>query len=84
VEVHESARRHQIAEADIAHAVAHCVYSGQIDDPESPPWRILYLGPDRATNMLEVVVIERDDGTEIAIHAMKMRKKYRSWLGGGG
>jgi len=26
------------------------------------PLRVLYLGPDRAGNLLEVVVIERDDG----------------------
>ncbi len=35
--------------------------------------KALYLGPDRAGNMLEIVTVVRDDGTEIAIHAMPMR-----------
>ena len=29
--------------------------------------------------MLEVVTIVRDDGSELAIHAMEMRAKYQ-WL----
>ena len=42
--------------------------------------RVFYLGPDRAGNLLEVVVIERDDGSELAIHAMKMRRRYRQLI----
>jgi len=42
--------------------------------------RVFYLGPDRAGNLLEVVVIERDDGSELAIHAMKMRCRYRQLI----
>lgn len=41
---------------------------------------MLYLGPDRAANLLEVVIVERDDGTELAIHAMRMRKRYEALL----
>lgn len=33
--------------------------------------------------MLEVVTILRDDGTELAIHAMRMRPKYARLLPGG-
>jgi hypothetical protein len=40
----------------------------------------LYLGPARSADLLEVVTIVRDDGSELAIHAMKMRPKYRSLL----
>lgn len=47
---------------------------------EGPPWRVLYLGPDRAGNLLEVVTIERDDGSELVIHAMRMRKRYERLL----
>lgn len=34
--------------------------------------------------MLEIVTIVRDDGTELAIHAMKMRSKYKPLLPGSG
>jgi hypothetical protein len=37
-------------------------------------------GPDRAGNLLEVVSVPRDDGTEVVIHAMPMRKIYESLL----
>jgi hypothetical protein len=33
--------------------------------------------------MLEVVTVVRDDGTELAIHAMMMRPKYKRLLPGG-
>ena len=34
--------------------------------------------PER--RLLEVVTIVRDDGSELVIHAMKMRRKYRRLL----
>ncbi len=37
----------------------------------------LYLGPARSAELLEVVTIIREDRSELAIHAMKMRPKYR-------
>jgi len=40
----------------------------------------LYLGPSRSADLLEVVTIVRDDGSELVIHAMKMRPKYRRLL----
>jgi hypothetical protein len=42
----------------------------------------LYLGPARNADLLEVVTIVRDDGSELAIHAMRMRLKYRRLLPG--
>ena len=42
----------------------------------------LYLGPSRDADLLEVLTIVRDDGSELAIHAMKMRPKYRRLLPG--
>lgn len=80
MEVHESARKHGIADADTAHAITHHLYVGDIADNERSPWRVLYLGPDRAGNLLEIVVIERDDGTELVIHTMRMRKRYEGLL----
>jgi hypothetical protein len=40
------------------------------------------LGRLRSGELLEVVAIVRDDGSELAIHAMKMRPKYRRLLPG--
>lgn len=42
----------------------------------------LYVGPSRSADLLEVVTIVRDDGSELAIHAMRMRPKYRRLLPG--
>jgi hypothetical protein len=75
VEVHPSARKHGVKDADIDHAVEFYLYRDEYEADE-PPTRILYLGPNRAGNMLEVVVIEHDDGSELAIHAMKMQPRY--------
>lgn len=81
VEIYSSANRHGIAEADVRHAVAHALAAGDQDDS-----KVLYLGPDRAGNLLEIVSVVREDGSEIVIHAMRMRAKYQPFLrpeGGG-
>lgn len=77
MEVHPSARKHGIADADIEHATATAMsIDSQEDDTR------LYLGPSRDADLLEVLTIVRDDGSELAIHAMKMRPKYRRLLPG--
>ena len=43
----------------------------------------LYLGASTAGTLLEVVSIVREDGRELAIHAMPMRPKYQRLLPGG-
>ena len=75
MEVHPSARKHGIADEDIEHATAHAVAIEDQDDDIR-----LYLGPSRSADLLEIVTIVRDDGSELAIHAMKMRAKYRRLL----
>jgi hypothetical protein len=42
--------------------------------------RELRLGPDRTGNLLEIVVLLLDDGTEVIIHAMRTRPRYRGLL----
>lgn len=42
------------------------------------------LGADRAGNLFEIVRVLRDDGTEILVHAMKMRRTCEplpGWIG---
>jgi len=75
VEIYRSARKHGISDADIEHAVANALAVGEQDDA-----KVLYLGPGRSGNLLEVVTVLRDDGTEIVIHAMRMRRSYESFL----
>ncbi|KLL10822.1 hypothetical protein [Protofrankia coriariae] len=78
MEIHRSARKHGIADADITHAAARYLVAYPLDG-EGPP-RELRFGPDRAGNLLEIVVLFLDDDTELIIHAMRMRPKYRSLL----
>jgi GNAT superfamily N-acetyltransferase len=75
VEVHPSARKHGIADEDIEHAIDNAM---AIDDQEDDVR--LYLGPARNADLLEVGTIIRSDGTELAIHAMRLRRKYRRLL----
>jgi len=77
VDIHASARKHGIADEDIEHATEHAIAIDDQDDDTR-----LYLGPARSAEVLEVVTIIREDGTELAIHAMKMRPKYQRLLPG--
>jgi hypothetical protein len=84
VEIAPSARKHQARDRfdddDIRHAVAHALYAADDGDDAD---KALYLGPDRAARFLEIVVAVRADGTEVVIHAMKMRQAYAVLLPGG-
>ena len=78
IEIHAAARKHAVADVDIRHAVTHFTYVAEIDP--GLPSRVLYLGPDRAANLLELIAIERLDGTTLVVHAMKMRRQFESLL----
>jgi hypothetical protein len=75
VEIHPSARKHRIADEDIEHAVTNAM---TIDDQQDDTR--IYLGPSRTGDLLEVVSIVRADGSELVVHAMRMRPKYRRLL----
>ncbi len=77
MEIHPSARKHGVADEDIRHATAHAL---AIEDAGEDPDRWLVIGPDRAGNLLEVVVLVTVEGAPLAIHAMRMRTKYRSLI----
>ena len=47
---------------------------------ETSPGGTLVLGPDSAGNMLELIVLHFDDGRDMVIHAMAMRRHYESLL----
>lgn len=78
MEIRRSARRHGIDDDDIRHAVDHAlVVDVESGDPEH---RILFLGPNRAGNLLEVMALVFDDEQLVVIHAMRMRRKYENLL----
>lgn len=75
MDIYQSARKHGVSDDDIVHAIEHAVVSAEESND-----KVLYLGPDLAGNLLEIVSVTRHDGTEIVIHAMKMRRMYESLL----
>ena len=74
-EIYQSARKHGVSDDDIEHAVELALVAADQDDG-----KVLYLGPDQAGNLLEVVAVARADGTEVVIHAMPMRHMYEALL----
>jgi hypothetical protein len=78
MEIHPAARKHRVADEDIMHATANAITVDDQDDDTR-----LYLGPARNAELLEVVTVVRNDGSELAIHAMKMRATYKRLLPGG-
>lgn len=77
VEIHASARRHGIVDEDMVHAV---VNSLAVEDLGEDPERWLIVGPDRAANLLEIVMLVTQEGAEMIIHAMPLRPIYRRLL----
>ena len=51
-----------------------------VDDLGEDPDRWLVIGPDRAANVLEVIVLITAEGNELIIHAMPLRTAYRKLL----
>ena len=74
--IYPSARKHGVDDDDLQQAIEfHSVVLGYAGED-----RVLYLGPDTAANMLEVIALRRDDGSELVIHAMRMQRKYEPLL----
>ena len=74
MEVYASARKHGCTDDDVDHAVHHLVINDLGDDDS--PYRLLVIGPDRAGNVLEIIVLIFDDERRMAINAMPIRPKY--------
>ena len=76
-EIHDAAHRHGVDDDDIRHAMTHAMVVEDQDDDTR-----LYLGPSKNAALLEVIAIVRGDGSEMVIHAMRMRAKYQRLLPG--
>ncbi|MDA8356629.1 MAG: hypothetical protein M0Z95_10140 [Actinomycetota bacterium] len=76
MDVRESALKHGCSADDVLHAITNALVAyDDLDDPY-----VLYLGPDTAGMLLEVLTAVDEQGEEIAFHAMPMRRKYRRLL----
>ena len=65
-----SARRHGIHDDDILHAFRNPILSEDVDDGFT-----MLVGPDGAGNLVEVGVVDADNGVLI-VHAMRARPQY--------
>jgi hypothetical protein len=74
-ELYDSAFKHGVAKADIKHALKHAIRVIDHDDGSR-----LYLGAAADGELLEVVAYPRPDGSELVVHAMKMRPRYANLL----
>lgn len=77
MDVHPSARKHGVVDEDVVHAIDHSL---AVEDAGEDPDRWLVIGADRAGNLLEVIVLSTTEGSQLAIHAMPMRPKFRRLL----
>ena len=79
VEIHRSAYKHGIDDADILHALAHAITVIDLD-PESDPPKVLAIGPDYAGNLLELIWLELADDVNLVIRAMPLRPTFYDLL----
>lgn len=66
VTIGSSARKHDVLDADIEHAMKHATWFEDQDDG-----RLLYIGASRSGALLEVVKVV---GPELVIHAMPAKR----------
>lgn len=79
VEINRSARRHDVSDAAILHALDHAVTVIDLD-PDADPPKVLAIGPDHAGNLLEVIWLELADEVSLVIHAMPLRPTFYDLL----
>lgn len=75
VEIARSAHRHGVPIPDMLHALAHALREVELDDD-----RWLILGPDRAANILELILLVTDQGDERLVHADRASKENLEFL----
>lgn len=77
VEVYASALKHGVRTDDVLHVYEHAI--GVFDLEQGDPDKVLFIGPDRSSRMLEVIGLDVD-GRHVLIHAMKLRTKFAMLL----
>lgn len=65
-----SARRHQVADSDMLHAWRNPIDAWELDEDLT-----MLIGPSHSAQMLEIGVVNSDEGAVI-VHAMTARPKF--------
>ena len=65
-----SARRHGITDVDMRHAARNPISAWEMDEGLT-----MLIGPDTAARLLEVGVVDGDEGPAL-VHAMRARAKF--------
>ena len=73
----ESAFKHGISENEIKHVFDNAISFIKLE--EFPP-KIMLFGFDSQGKALEIRYFVNDNGDEIIIHAMKLRKTYQKYM----
>ena len=63
--------------ATFIHGVEHQLLVNDLGDDDLS-YRLLVIGPDRSSNLLEIIVLIFDDEWRMAVHAMPIRPTYLS------
>lgn len=79
MEIHSAARKHGHDNQAILHAIRHAVTIVDLEPNADPP-RILAIGPDHSGNLLEVIWLDLDAGSQLVIHAMALRPLFHHLL----
>ena len=76
-----SATKHRISHDRSRHVIEHCGLVFEQDPPAcaaaDADQRLVYLGDDADGIALEVIAVELEDGSQLVIHAMPLRDRYR-------
>ena len=73
----ESAHKHGISDIDLKYVFENAVNSIIL---EEFPRKIMLFGFDTIGRALEIGYFVNDNGDEIIMHAMKLRKNYQKYL----
>ena len=79
VEIHRSAFKHGILEDDLRHAIDNALRWFDLDPAADPP-KVLAIGPDRAGNLMEIILLDLADERWLVIHAMALRRTFQELL----
>lgn len=72
----EPARKHEVADADIWHAVRNAMRRVILDDD-----LVMLIGPASDGELLEIGVLDIEGDDPVVIHAQPLRLKFHRFLG---
>lgn len=72
VRLHREAHKHGVSPDDVQHALRGCLTIVDLGD-SSGRTTSLFIGPDRAGNLLELIGLDLDEHAVLIVHAMRLR-----------